>query len=80
MLKSAAAEKDRLDLPLTIDEIDKSMEKASLRSAPGMDGISNVLLKKYWPYFTTGIFKYALRCFETGKLIDVFRGATETYT
>jgi len=69
-------EKDRLDLPLTIDEIDKSMEKANLRSAPGMDGISNVLLKKYWPYFRNGIFKYALRCFETGRLTDVFRGAT----
>ena len=40
-------EKNSLDLPLTIDEIDKSMDKANLRSAPGMDGISNVLLKKY---------------------------------
>ena len=69
-------EKNSLDLPLTIDEIDKSMDKANLRSAPGMDGISNVLLKKYWNYFRVGIHKYALRCYETGTLTDVFRGAT----
>jgi exonuclease III len=69
-------EQTNLDMPLTIDEIDKSMEKANLRSAPGMDGISNKLLKRYWPYFRIGIHKYALRCFETGRLTDVFRGAT----
>jgi hypothetical protein len=63
-------------LPLTVDEIDKSMDKVNLRSAPGMDGISNVLLKKYWNYFRVGIHKYALRCYETGRLTDVFRGAT----
>jgi hypothetical protein len=52
------------------------MEKANLRSAPGTDGISNKLLQRYWPYFRVGIHKYALRCFETGRLTDVFRGAT----
>ncbi len=41
-----------------------------------MNGISNKLLKRYWPYFRIGIHKYALRCFETGRLTDVFRGAT----
>jgi hypothetical protein len=65
-----------LDLPLSIDEIDKSMDKANMRSAPGVDGISNWLLKKYWQYFRVGIHKYALRCFETGRLTEVFRGAT----
>ncbi len=65
-----------LDRPLTIDEIDKSIDKANLRSAPGVDGISNWFLKKYWTYFRHGIHKYALRCFETGTLTEVFRGAT----
>ncbi len=41
-----------------------------------MDGISNVLLKRYWQFFRVGIHRYALRCFETGRLTDVFRGAT----
>jgi hypothetical protein len=68
-------EKETLEAPLYIDEIDKSMEKANLRSA-GMDGISNVLLKRYWQFFRVGIHRYALRCFETGRLTDVFRGAT----
>jgi hypothetical protein len=72
--KLTLEEQTNLDLPLTIDEIDKSMEKANLRSAPDMDGISNKLLKRYWPYFRVGIHKYALRCFETGRLTDVFRG------
>jgi hypothetical protein len=69
-------EKNELDSPLTIEEIDKSMDKANMRSAPGLDGISNVLLRKYWAYFRIGIHKYALRCFETGNLTDGFRGAT----
>jgi hypothetical protein len=74
--KLTETEKIELDLPLTIDEIDKSLEKANMRSAPGIDGISNVLLSRYWPYFRIGIYKYALRCFETGRLTDTFRGAT----
>jgi len=74
--KLTEAEKTLLDLPLSIEEIDKSMDKANMRSAPGMDGISNKLLKRYWTYFRIGIHKYALRCFETGQLTDVFRGAT----
>ena len=74
--KLTEEEKDTLEAPLSIDEIDKSMEKANLRSAPGMDGISNILLKRYWQYFRIGIHRYALRCFETGRLTDVFRGAT----
>ncbi len=40
------AERNSLDLPLTIEEIDKSMEKANLKSAPGMDGVSNKFFKK----------------------------------
>jgi hypothetical protein len=52
------------------------MDTANLRSAPGVDGISNWFLKKYWTYFRHGIHRYALRCFETGTLTEVFRGAT----
>jgi hypothetical protein len=74
--KLSEAEKNDLDVPLTIEEIDRSMEKANMRSAPGIDGISNTLLRRYWQYFRIGIHKYALRCFETGRLTDVFRGAT----
>jgi hypothetical protein len=74
--KLTETEKNELDVPLTLDEIDKSLEKANMRSAPGIDGISNVLLNRYWPYFRIGIYKYALRCFETGRLTDTFRGAT----
>jgi hypothetical protein len=78
VLNSKLTEKERnvLELPLTIEEIDKSMDKANMRSAPEVDGISNWLLKRYWQYFRVGIHHYALRCFETGRLTEVFRGAT----
>ncbi len=48
--KLTVDEKERLDSPLTIEELDLSMEKCNMRSAPGIDGMSNVFIKKYWQY------------------------------
>jgi len=74
--KLTEAEKTELDLPLSLDELDKSLEKANFRSAPGLDGISNRFLRQYWQYFRVGIFRYANHCFNVGRLTDNFRGAT----
>ncbi len=57
--KLTLEEKDRLDLQLTIEELDLSMEKCNMRSAPGIDGMSNVFIKKYWQYFRVPLFNYA---------------------
>jgi hypothetical protein len=69
-------ERRDLDLPLSLDELDKSMESANMKSAPGQDGFSNLLLKKVWKYIRIPLHKYALHCFDTGILTANFRSAT----
>jgi hypothetical protein len=69
-------EKARLDSPLTIEELDSSMEKCNLRSAPGIDGMSNVFIKKYWQYFRIPLFKYANSCLSKKRLTANFRSAS----
>jgi hypothetical protein len=65
-----------LDRPLLIDELDESVNKCNIRSAPGIDGLSNVFIKKYWMYFRVPLFKYAIYCFESGSLTQNFRSAS----
>jgi len=74
--KLSEEEKTELDLPLTIDELDKSLEKANFRSASGVDGLSNLFLRQYWRFFRTVVHRYATHCFDRGRLTDNFRGAT----
>jgi hypothetical protein len=44
-------EKELLDNPLTLHELDESVKQLNLRSAPGIDGVSNRFIAKYWVYF-----------------------------
>ncbi len=43
-------ERAELDTPLTINELDRSMEKANMKSAPGIDGLSNLFLREFWQF------------------------------
>jgi hypothetical protein len=65
-----------LDSPLTIVELDSSMEKCNLRSAPGIDGMSNAFIKKFWQYFRVPLFNYANTCFHKKNLTTNFRSAS----
>ncbi len=69
-------EKDRLDSPLTLEELDCSVEKCNIKSAPGIDGLSNYFIKKYWVFFRVALFKYALSCFDKSRLTTNFRSAS----
>jgi hypothetical protein len=73
--KLTEAEKNSLDRPLTIEELDNSMRKSKLNSAPGIDGISNRFIRDCWDLFRVPLYKYALKCFEKGELTDNFRSA-----
>ena len=44
--KLTMQESDNLEAPLTIEELDKSINDANMKSAPGIDGFSNALIKK----------------------------------
>jgi hypothetical protein len=54
--KLTVDERNLLDAPLTIAELDASLEKCNVRSAPGIDGMSNAFIKKYWQYFRIPLF------------------------
>jgi hypothetical protein len=65
-----------LDRPLSQAELDISVKKGKLRSAPGSDGFSNFLIQKIWPYIRVPFLNYANHCFDTGTLTQNFCSAT----
>ena len=73
--KLSDEEKNFLDRPFTIEELDNSNSKSKKNSSPGIDGISNRFIDKFWSIFRVPLFKYATHCFESGKLTDNFRSA-----
>ncbi len=70
------SEKLTLDAPLTVAELDQSIDKCNVRSAPGIDGYSNMFIKHFWRYFRIPLHKYALCCYDKGLLTTNFRSAS----
>ena len=63
-------EKDSMETPLTIEELDQSINQAKLKSAPGADGFSNycILLKNIGTFFahsSTNFLWTAMRTFSS---------------
>jgi hypothetical protein len=69
------AEKAELERPLTLREFDVSIKKAKKNTAPGIDGVSNRFINKFWEFYRVPLFKYAVNCYDTGRLTDNFRSA-----
>jgi hypothetical protein len=67
--------KNLMERQLDIAELDKSVLKLNLRSAPGIDGVSNRFIVKFWPFFREPLHSYASTCVEKGALTDTFRTA-----
>jgi hypothetical protein len=74
--KLSESERDRLDLPLSLSELDKSLKEANQRSAPGIDGFNMKFINKFWYLLRMPLFRYANVCFEKGILTPTFRSAT----
>ena len=45
-------EREKLDRELSPLELDKSLEQANIKSAPGVDGFSYIFIKKFWNIYT----------------------------
>ena len=73
--KLTQEERDILDSRLTIAELDESIKKLNLKSAPGIDGVSNKFIAKFWIFFREPLHRYALCCIERGKLTESFSTA-----
>jgi exonuclease III len=73
--KLTQEEAEWLDRPLSLAELDIAAKKGKLRSAPGGDGFSNLLIIKCWPFLRTALYRYATFCNEKGILTHNFRSA-----
>jgi exonuclease III len=73
--KLTAEEHNNLERPLTISELDISVKKGKLRSAPGIDGYSNLLIIRCWKFLRHALLRYANHCYTTGELTQNFRSA-----
>ena len=69
-------EKDLLENPITVAELDIAIEKCKSKTACGPDGIGNFFLKKYWKYLRIPVLNYANYCFTTGSLTPSFKTAS----
>ncbi len=73
--KISDLERNNLERPLTIEELDFSMKNAKMNSAPGIDGISNRFIRDFWEFLRVPLFKYTQKCYEKGELTENFRSA-----
>ena len=74
-MKLSVEERNRLDSPITLSELDDAIKHANKRSAPGIDGVSNVMIRKIWDLVRVPLHKYAICCFRKGKLTSTFNTA-----
>jgi hypothetical protein len=68
-------EKEDLDRPLSINELDTAIKQCNKKSAPGTDGISNKFICHFWYYFRTPLLNYANCCYDKGELTTMFKTA-----
>jgi hypothetical protein len=73
--KLTEAERILLEAEFTVEELDIAMATCNMRSAPGMDGFSNKVTKKFWVFFRIPLLEYANECVKKGKLTETFRTA-----
>ena len=64
-----------MEIPLTIEDLDLSINQAKLKSVPGADGFSNYFIKEYWHIFCTPLHKLSVDCYANNKLTKSFSSA-----
>jgi hypothetical protein len=68
-------EKNKLEADVTITELDEAVDKINLGSAPGIDGLNNRFIKKFWNLFRIPLHEYTTECIVNKKLTGTFRTA-----
>jgi hypothetical protein len=74
-MKICEDDKQRLDEPITLDELDKALQDSNFKSAPGIDGINNKFIKIIWDLVRHPLLRYIECCFRKGKLTPNFNTA-----
>ena len=65
-------EREKLDRELSPLELDKSLEQANTKSAPGVDGFSYIFIKKFWNIYRTPLYNCAKNSLEIQTLPESF--------
>ena len=65
-------EREKLDRELSPLELDKSLEQANTKSAPGVDGFSYIFIKKFWNIYRTPLYNCAKNSLENQTLPESF--------
>ena len=73
--KLTAEDRERLEAGLRIEELDEAVLHCNMRSAPGIDGISNKFIKTFWHLFREPLHDYITTCARKGQLTGTFRTA-----
>jgi hypothetical protein len=73
--KLSNEEMTTLDLPLTMEELNTAVEGANSSSAPGIEGFNTKIIQKFWYIFSIPLHRYAIKCFENGRLTKSFKTA-----
>jgi exonuclease III len=73
--KLTPLEKEKLEQDLKIDELDVALNESNLKSAPGIDGFSNLFISKFWYLLKIPFFKCCKACLSDGSLIETFATA-----
>ncbi len=68
-------ERRTLDRDITTDELDEAMRTCNMKSAPGIDGIGNKFIKKFWRFFRIPLTEYIAACKRNGRLTGTFKTA-----
>jgi hypothetical protein len=69
--KLTEAERAQLEAPLSIEELDNSVKKAKIRSAPGADGFNSRLILACWKYLRRPLFNYCTATNVSGLVSSV---------
>jgi hypothetical protein len=73
--KLSEDEKNSLETDITVEELDEAVAKCNSNSAPGIDGIGNRFIKKFWTFFQITLLEYFTVCNNRGTLTETFRTA-----
>jgi Reverse transcriptase (RNA-dependent DNA polymerase) len=68
-------ERTALESDLTFEELFSSLNESNLKSAPGIDGFSNLFIKKNFSVLGRPLFNCCKACLNDGSLIETFSTA-----
>jgi hypothetical protein len=69
----SAAQRAELDSDLTFEEIETALNESNMKSAPGINGFSNVFIKKFFIYWEGPYMTAAFNVWRIDHLLKLFR-------